>query len=80
MSGPALTHLHGAFQPGERVWLEIRGRHVPAVVTGARGGRVLLRVQRAGRWDAVRVVRGRARPGALCRRESVHPVDRAVQR
>jgi hypothetical protein len=68
-----------AFRPGERVWLDVRGRQVPAVVTGVRGGRVLLRVQRAGRWDAVRVVRGRAGAGALCGRESVHPVDQAVQ-
>jgi len=63
------------FEPGERVWLDVRGRHVPAVVTGRRGGRVLLRVQRAKRWDAVRIVRGRARPTSLTRRESVHPVD-----
>ncbi len=68
--------LPGGFRTGERVWLDVRGRHVPAVVTGARGGRVWLRVQRAGRWDAVRVVRGRAKPGALCRRESLHEVDR----
>lgn len=65
----------GGFEPGERVWLDVRGRHVPAVVTGVRGGRVLLRVQRSGRWDAVRIVRGRARAGALRRRESLHQVD-----
>jgi hypothetical protein len=64
------------FALGERVWLDVRGRQVPAVVTGVRAGRVLLRVQRSDRWDAVRVVRGRARPGALCRRESVQAVDR----
>jgi hypothetical protein len=65
-----------AFEPGERVWLNIRGRHVPAVVVGSRARRVQLRVQKSDRWDAVRVVRGRARPAALCRRESVHEVDR----
>lgn len=63
------------FEPGERVWLDVRGRHGPAVVTGTRAGRVQLRVQRAKRWDAVRIVRGRARPGALSRRESLALVD-----
>jgi hypothetical protein len=68
-----------AFQTGERVWLDVRGRHIPAVVVGARRDRVLLRVQRSDRWDAVRVLRGRARPDALCRRESVQAVDRGWQ-
>lgn len=68
--------LPGGFRTGERVWLDVRGRQVPAVVTGWRGGRVWLRVQRSDRWDAIRVVRGRARARALCRRESVHEVDR----
>ena len=65
------------FDAGDRVWLDVRGRLVPAVVTGSRGDRVWLRVQRTGRWDAARVVRGRAkaRAGALCRRESLQPVD-----
>ncbi len=63
------------FDAGDRVWLDVRGRLVPAVVTGWRGDRVWLRVQRAGRWDAGRVVRGRARARALCRRESLQPVD-----
>ncbi len=67
------------FEPGERVWLDIRGRQVPAVVVNAHGARVWLRVQRVGRWDAVRIVRGRARPSALCRRESLHVVDGAVR-
>jgi len=62
-------------KPGERVWLDVRGRHVPAVVVAVRGGRVWLRVQRSDRWDAARVVRGRAKPSALCRRESVHEFD-----
>lgn len=74
-----LTGLRGQFESGERVWLNIRGRHVPAVVVGAEGRRVRLRVQRSDRWDAVRIVRGRARAGSLVRRESVHVVDGAVQ-
>lgn len=68
------------FAPGERVWLDVRGRSVPAVVTGSRGDRVWLRVQRSDRWDAVRVVRGRARGAALCRRESLQAVDAGWQR
>jgi len=70
------------FVPGDRVWLDVRGRLVPAVVTGSRGDRVWLRVLRAGRWDAARVVRGRARAQAraLCRRESLQPVDGRLQR
>jgi len=67
------------FEPGERVWLAVRGRHVPAVVTGTRAGRVQLRVQRAKRWDAVRIVRGRPRAGSLTRRESLHAVDGGVR-
>ena len=67
--------LPSGFKAGERVWLDVRGRHVPAVVTGCRGGRVRLRVQRSDRWDAVRIVRGRARLTSLTRRESVQPVD-----
>ncbi|PZS27687.1 MAG: hypothetical protein DLM59_15935 [Pseudonocardiales bacterium] len=63
------------FESGERVWLDVRGRQVPAVVTGTRGDRVWLRVQRVDRWDAARVVQGRARARALCRRESVQLVD-----
>ncbi len=63
------------FVPGERVWLDVRGRHIPAVVTDARRGRVRLRVQRVDRWDAVRIVRGRARSGALVPRESLQHVD-----
>lgn len=65
------------FDAGDRVWLDVRGRLVPAVVSGSRGDRVWLRVQRSGRWDAARVVRGRARARAqeLCRRESLQPVD-----
>lgn len=64
---------------GERVWLEVRGRHVPAVVTAVNVRRVQLRVQRSDRWDAVRIVRGRARAGLLVRRESVHVVDGGVR-
>lgn len=71
----ALTGSTPAFTPGQRVWLDLRGRHVPAVVVGTRGRRVTLRVQRSDRWDAVRIVRGRARAGALARRESLHVVD-----
>jgi hypothetical protein len=74
--GVAVAAPAVAFEPGERVWLDVRGRFVPAVVTGWRAGRVRLRVQRSDRWDAVRIVRGRAKPGALSRRESVHEVDR----
>lgn len=65
-----------ALETGERVWLDVRGRQVPAVVVGVRAGRVQLRVQRVDRWDAVRIVRGRARPSSLSRRESVQAVDR----
>lgn len=64
-----------AYVPGERVWLDVRGRPVPAVVVGMRARWVLLRVQRVDRWDAVRIIRGRARPSSLSRRESVQPVD-----
>ena len=67
------------FEPGDRVWLDVRGRLVPAVVTGSRGDRVLLRMQRSGRWDAVQIVRGRARSRALTRRESVQVVDHGPQ-
>ncbi len=76
----ALTGSTQEFKRGERVWLDVRGRYVPAVVTGVRAGRVQLRVQRSNRWDAVRVVRGRARASALCRRESVQLVDRGRPR
>jgi hypothetical protein len=64
-----------ALRPGERVWLDVRGRQIPAVVTEASRGRVRLRIQRSDRWDAVRIVRGRAKAGALVRRESLHAVD-----
>lgn len=63
------------FEIGDRVWLDVRGRQVPAVVTGTRGDRVWLRVQHADRWDAARIVRGRAKAAALCRRESLQLVD-----
>lgn len=64
------------FKPVGRAWLDVRARAVPAVVTGMRAGRVQLRVQRVNRQDALRAGRGRAKPGALCRRESVFEVDR----
>lgn len=76
----ALTGLAREFRQGQRVWLDVRGRHVPAVVVGSTRLRVRLRVQRSDRWDAVRIVRGRARPSALVRRESLHEVDRVVGR
>jgi len=68
-----------AVAAGERVWLDVRGRHVPAVVTGDRAGPVLLRVQPAGQRDAVRIVRGRARAAALTHRESLQLVDGEVR-
>ena len=71
----ALTGPSAEYTRGQRVWLDVRGQHVPAVVVGSTAGRVRLRVQRSDRWDAVRIVRGRAKPSALCRRESVHEVD-----
>jgi len=67
------------FASGERVWLNVRGRHAPAVIVDMRGRHVLLRVQRVDRWDAVRIVRGRARPSSLTRRESAQLVDQEVQ-
>jgi len=75
----ALTGSRDQLEPGERVWLDVRGRQVPAVIVDVQARRVLLRVQRAGRWDAVRIVRGRARAASLVRRESLYAVDRLAQ-